>query len=89
MTILAITSEQGAWLSLLVVGLAVAFAVVALLAGLLIAARRVETSIWQTWRMGQSLEGNTVMTYLLKTVRDSGAGLVSELDQHRRSGGRS
>ncbi|MDP9187730.1 MAG: hypothetical protein M3O25_00595 [Actinomycetota bacterium] len=89
MTVIALTSEQGAWLSLLVGGLAIAFAVFALLATLLAAVLRVEDSIWQSWRMGQALEQNTFMTYLLGTVRNSGTGLVSELDQHRQTRGRS
>ncbi len=85
MTLLALSANQGAWISVLVAGLAVAFAVTALLVGLLVAARRVEDSILKTWGLGKALEGNTIMTYLLKTVRTSGSNLVSELEQHRRN----
>lgn len=87
MTVLALSTNQSTWVIVLIAGLVVMLVVAVLLTGLLRAVRHVETSIWTTWRMGQSLAKNTLMTYLLKTVRESGDGLASELELHRRSGG--
>jgi hypothetical protein len=86
-TVLALSTNQSTWVIVLIAGLVVMLVVTVLLAGLLRAVRHVETSIWTTWRMGQALAKNTTMTYLLKTVRESSDGLVSELALHRRSGG--
>lgn len=87
MTVLALSTNQTTWVIVLIAFAVVILVVAVLLAGLLRAARHVEASILTTWRMGQALAKNTLMTYLLKTVRESGDGLASELELHRRSGG--
>jgi len=82
-TVLALSTNQTAWWITLAVAVLVLVVVGALLEGLRRTVRRVEEAASAAWAGGAGVEGNTVMTYLLKNTRERGAELVEELDQHR------
>ncbi|HEX8157784.1 MAG TPA: hypothetical protein VF526_10410 [Solirubrobacteraceae bacterium] len=81
-TIMALSSNQSAWVYTLVAGLIVLLVVIALLEGLRRTVLALEQDIWETWVKGKAVVKHTGTTYLLKNTRDSGEELVDELGHH-------
>ena len=81
-TMLALSSNQKAWVGTLVVGVVVLLVVIALLEGLRRAVVALNKNLWETWVSGKAVVRNTGTTYLLKNTRDSGEELVDELGHH-------
>jgi hypothetical protein len=81
-TVLALSSNQSAWVATLVVGVVVLLVVIALLEGLRRAVVALNAHLWETWVNGKAVVRNTGTTYLLKNTRDSGDELVDELGHH-------
>lgn len=82
-TVLALSDNQSAWVSTLIVGAIVLLVVIALLEILRRTVVKLNDDIWDTWVNGKAVVKNTAMTYLLKNTRQSGDELVKELDNHR------
>ncbi len=82
-TVLALTSNQDAWLVTLAAGLVVLVVVGALLEVLRRTVLVVEETVAEAWEAGRRVEHNTIMTHLLKSTRERGAELVQELEHHR------
>jgi len=81
-TIVAMSDNQSAWVSTLVVGFVVLLVVIALLELLRRTVNKLNDDIWDTWVNGKAVVKNTAMTYLLKNTRQSGDELVQELSNH-------
>jgi uncharacterized membrane protein YdcZ (DUF606 family) len=81
-TVLALSSNQRAWVISLVVGVVVLLVVIALLEGLRRAVLALNKNIWSTWVNGKAVVRHTGTTYLLKNTRNSGEELVDELGHH-------
>jgi len=81
-TVLALSSNQSAWLFTLLAGLVILLVVIALLEGLRRAVRVLNANLWTTWVSGKSVVRHTGTTYLLKNTRDSGDELAEELGHH-------
>jgi uncharacterized membrane protein YdcZ (DUF606 family) len=81
-TVLALSSNQSAWVASLVVGVVVLLVVIALLEGLRRAVLALNKNIWSTWVNGKAVVRHTGTTYLLKNTRNSGEELVDELGHH-------
>ena len=82
-TVIALSSNQTAWSLTLVVGLVVLLVVLALLERLRKAVIVVEKNASAAWESGRAVEGNTIMTFLLKSTRERGAELAEEMKYHR------
>jgi uncharacterized protein HemY len=82
MPVLALSSNQSAWVYTLVVGVVVLLVVVALLEGLRRSVARLSDRLWKTWVSGKSVVAHTATTYLLKNTRNAGEDLVAELGHH-------
>jgi hypothetical protein len=81
-TVLALSSNQSAWVYTLIAALVVLLVVIALLEGLRRTVLALEKDIWETWVKGKAVVRHTGTTYLLKNTRDSGEELVDELGHH-------
>lgn len=81
-TMLALSSNQSAWVYTLVVGFVVLLVVIALLEILRRTVLALEKNIWATWVNGKAVVKHTGTTYLLKNTRDSAEELVDELGHH-------
>lgn len=81
-TVVAMSDNQSAWVSTLVVGFVVLLVVIALLEMLRRTVNKLNDDIWDTWVNGKAVVKNTAMTYLLKNTRQSGDELVEELSHH-------
>jgi len=81
-TVLALSSNQSAWVYTLVAGFVVLLVVIALLEGLRRTVKNLERNLWTTWVSGKSVVRHTGTTYLLKNTRQSGEELVEELGHH-------
>jgi len=81
-TVLALSSNQSAWLFTLIAGFVVLLVVIALLEALRRTVRALNKSLWTTWVSGKSVVRHTGTTYLLKNTRQSGEELVEELGHH-------
>ena len=81
-TVLAMSSNQEAWVITLIAGVLVLLVVIALLEGLRRAVLALNKNIWETWVNGKAVVRHTGTTYLLKNTRDSGDALVDELGHH-------
>jgi len=81
-TVLALSSNQSAWVYTLIAALVVLLVVIALLEGLRRTVLALEKDIWETWVQGKAVVKHTGTTYLLKNTRDSGEELVDELGHH-------
>jgi uncharacterized protein HemY len=81
-TLLAMSSNQSAWVGTLVAGLVVLLVVIVLLEGLRRAVVALNKDIWETWVNGKAVVRHTGTTYLLKNTRDAGEELVDELGHH-------
>ncbi|MDQ4131265.1 MAG: hypothetical protein M3133_09830 [Actinomycetota bacterium] len=82
MTVLALSTNQVAWIITLVVGLVVALVVWGLLEVLRRTVLQVDEAVTDVWVMGKRLAQNTQTTYLLQTTHARGGELVNELDRH-------
>jgi hypothetical protein len=82
MTVLALSSNQSAWVATLIAGVVVLLVVIALLEGLRRAVLALDKNIWSTWVNGKAVVRHTGTTYLLKNTRNSGEELVDELGHH-------
>ena len=81
-TVLALSSNQKAWVGTLIAGVVVLLVVIALLEGLRRAVLALDKNIWSTWVNGKAVVRHTGTTYLLKNTRNSGEELVDELGHH-------
>jgi hypothetical protein len=81
-TVLALSSNQRAWVVTLIAGVVVLLVVIALLEGLRRAVLALDKNIWSTWVNGKAVVRHTGTTYLLKNTRNSGEELVDELGHH-------
>jgi hypothetical protein len=81
-TVLALSSNQSAWVYTLIAALVVLLVVIVLLEGLRRTVLALEKDIWETWVKGKAVVRHTGTTYLLKNTRDSGEELVDELGHH-------
>jgi uncharacterized protein HemY len=81
--VIALSDNQSAWVTTLIIGVVVLLVVIALLEGLRRTVVKLNDDIWQTWVNGKAVVKNTATTYLLKNTRDSGDALVDELGNHR------
>jgi len=81
-SVLALSSNQSAWVYTLIAALIVLLVVIALLEGLRRTVLALEKDIWETWVTGKAVVVHTATTYLLKNTRDSGEELVDELGHH-------
>jgi hypothetical protein len=81
-TVLALSSNQSAWVGSLIVGVVVLLVVIALLEGLRRAVLALDKGLWSTWVNGKAVVRHTGTTYLLKNTRNSGEELVDELGHH-------
>jgi hypothetical protein len=81
-TVLALSSNQAAWVISLIAGVVVLLVVIALLEGLRRAVLALDKGLWSTWVNGKAVVRHTGTTYLLKNTRNSGEELVDELGHH-------
>ena len=81
-TVLALSSNQSAWVYTLVAGFVVLLVVIALLEGLRRTVKNLERNLWTTWVSGKSVVRHTGTVYLLKNTHDSSDELVEELGHH-------
>lgn len=89
MSLIALSSNETAWIVTLVVGLVVALVVWGLLELLRRTVNEVERSVDEVWTMGKRLAGNTATTHMLGTTKERGVELLEEIEQHRSPSGRS
>lgn len=90
MIVLALSTNETAWLVTLAIGLVVAIVVWALLEVLRRTVNEVEQSVDEVWTMGKRLAQNTATTHTLGVTRERGVELLEELEQHaaaQRGGG--
>jgi uncharacterized protein HemY len=80
--LVALSSNQSAWVYTLIVGFVVLLVVIVLLELLRRNVLGLEEDIWETWVKGKAVVKHTGTTYLLKNTRDSGEELVDELGHH-------
>ena len=80
--IAALSDNQSAWVTTLVVGFVVLLVVIALLEMLRRTVLQLHDSIWETWVNGKAVVKNTATTYLLSNTRNSSTELVDELRNH-------
>ena len=83
MTVLALSTNQTAWVITLIVGLIVALVVWGLLEALRRTVNEVERSVDDVWTMGKRVAQNTATSHLLETTKARGGELVAELELHR------
>lgn len=82
LTVLALSSNQSAWLFTLIAGLVILLVVIALLEGLRRTVRVLDADLWKTWVSGKGVVRHTGTTYQLKNTRDAGEELAEELGHH-------
>lgn len=82
LTVLALSSNQSAWVFTLVAGFVVLLVVILLLEGLRRSVVALNKNIWETWVSGKAVVRHTGTTYLLKNTRASGEALAEELGHH-------
>jgi hypothetical protein len=87
MTLLALSTNQTAWVITLVVGLVVAVVVWALLEVLRRTVNEVERAVDDVWTMGKRVAQNTQTSHLLETTKARGGDLLEELGHHRSASG--
>ncbi len=80
--IFALSENQSAWVTSLVVGVVVLLVVVALLEMLRRTVLKLNADLWETWVSGKAVVKNTATSYQLKNVRTSSDELVEELSHH-------
>jgi ABC-type protease/lipase transport system fused ATPase/permease subunit len=88
-TLLALSTNETAWLITLGVGLVVALVVWALLEVLRRTVLEVDRAVTDVWTMGKRVAQNTQAAHLLQTTKARGGDLLEELEHHRSAAGRS
>ena len=82
-TIVAALSEnQNAWVTTLIVGVVILLVVIALLEMLRRTVVKLNDDLWTTWVSGKAVVKNTATSYQLKNTRQAGDELVEELRHH-------
>jgi hypothetical protein len=81
-TVIALSTNEVAWLITLGVGLVVALVVWALLEILRRTVLEVERAVNDVWTMGKRVAGNTQTSHLLQTTKARGVDLLEELGHH-------
>jgi ABC-type protease/lipase transport system fused ATPase/permease subunit len=82
-TLIALSTNQTAWVITLGVGLVVALVVWALLEILRRTVLEVERAVDDVWTMGKRVAQNTQTSHLLLTTKERGVELLEELEEHR------
>ncbi len=80
--IVALSENQNAWVTSLVIGVVVLLVVIALLELLRRTVRKLNDDLWQTWVSGKAVVKNTATSYQLKNVRTGAEDLATELRNH-------
>jgi uncharacterized protein HemY len=88
-TLIALSTNETAWIITLVIGLVVALVVWALLEVLRRTVLEVDRAVDDVWAMGKRLAQNTATSHLLQTTKERGGDLIEELEEHRKAAGRS
>jgi hypothetical protein len=83
MIVVALSTNQTAWLITLGVGLVVALVVWGLLEVLRRTVNDVDRAVTEVWTMGKRVAQNTQTTHLLGTTKARGVELLDELNEHR------
>ncbi len=81
-TLAALSDNQTAWATTLVVGVVVLLVVIVLLEILRRTVVKLNDDLWETWVSGKKVVKNTATTYQLKNTHDSADDLVAELGHH-------
>ncbi|MDX6679417.1 MAG: hypothetical protein QOE31_3469 [Solirubrobacteraceae bacterium] len=80
--IFALSENQNAWVTSLVVGVVVLLVVIALLEMLRRTVLKLNDDLWETWVNGKAVVKNTATSYQLKNVRTGADELAEELRNH-------
>ena len=80
--IVALSENQNAWVTSLVIGVVVLLVVIALLEMLRRTVLKLNDDLWQTWVSGKAVVKNTATSYQLKNVRTGAEDLAAELRNH-------
>ena len=75
----ALSENQNAWVTTLVVGVVILLVVIALLEMLRRTVVKLNDDLWRTWVSGKAVVKNTATSYQLKNTRQAGDELVEEL----------
>lgn len=78
----ALSENQDAWVTTLIVGVVVLLVVIALLEMLRRTVVKLNHDLWTTWVSGKAVVKNTATSYQLKNTRQAGDELVEELTHH-------
>lgn len=78
----ALSENQNAWVTTLVVGVVILLVVIALLELLRRTVVKLNNDLWTTWVSGKAVVKNTATSYQLKNTRQAGEELVEELRHH-------
>ena len=78
----ALSENQNAWVTTLVVGVVILLVVIALLEMLRRTVVKLNNDLWATWVSGKAVVKNTATSYQLKNTRQAGDELVEELRHH-------
>jgi uncharacterized protein HemY len=81
-TVAALSENQNAWVSTLVVGVVILLVVIVLLELLRRTVVKLNDDLWGTWVSGKKVVKNTATGYQLKNTRQAGEELVEELKNH-------
>jgi hypothetical protein len=81
-TLIALSTNETAWLITLGVGLVVAIVVWALLELLRRTVLEVERAVNDVWTMGKRVAQNTATSHLLQTTKARADDLLEELERH-------
>lgn len=78
----ALSENQNAWVTTLIVGVVILLVVIALLEMLRRTVVQLNDDLWATWVSGKAVVKNTATSYQLKNTRQAGDELVEELRNH-------
>jgi uncharacterized protein HemY len=78
----AMSENQNAWFTTLIVGVVILLVVIALLEMLRRTVVKLNDDLWTTWVSGKAVVKNTATSYQLKNTRQAGDELVEELRNH-------
>jgi len=78
----ALSENQNAWVTTLVVGVVILLVVIALLEMLRRTVVKLNADLWTTWVSGKAVVKNTATSFQLKNTRQAGDELVEELRNH-------
>ena len=82
MTFAALSENQNAWVTTLIVGVVILLVVIALLETLRRTVVKLNDDLWTTWVSGKAVVKNTATSFQLKNTRQAGDELVEELRNH-------